>query len=132
MQAQGFSLNFVLRTLFTLRNGDGTVVAMLTTIVDDVRVPPEGGAAVQHILDRFQVGKAESKKFRFCGKEYAQDDEFCVTVTARDNTECIGSVSYDNAKKLDSSCSEAEVAQLRSVIASLGRIARQVRPALSY
>ena len=49
-------------------------------------------------------------------------------VTAKDNTEKIASIQYDEKRKLIDKCSEAEITQLRSVIASLAGIARQTRP----
>lgn len=75
VQAQGFGLNFVLRALFALHNMDGKMSAMLIANVDGLLTGflPEGEAAVQCILDRFQVGTIESQNFGFCGKEYVQD-----------------------------------------------------------
>ena len=38
----------------------------------------------QYIIDdlkHFQCGKVEQKKFRYCGKEVAQDDDFTIHVT---------------------------------------------------
>ena len=40
----------------------------------------------QYIIDdlkHFQCGKVEQKKFRYCGKEVAQDDDFTIHVTMR-------------------------------------------------
>lgn len=119
VHAKAFSLNFGLRGLCALRSRDVKTIAMLTTNVDDLLYGsrPEGGAVVQS--DRFQVSEVEPQNCRFCGKECIQ-----VTVTARNNTSRIGSVTYEARKKLDTPCGEAEIAQLRSVFASLSSIAR--------
>lgn len=113
----GFSLNFELRTLFAVRSSDGKIIAMPTTNVGDLLYGflPEGAAAMHCILDRFQAGKVESPNPRCCGECHAQDGEYNMTVAGIDNTERIGFVTYDNARKLDTPCGEAEIAQLRSI-----------------
>ena len=54
-----------------------------------------------------------------------------ITVTAKDNTEKIRPIDI-GAKKLTEKCTPAENTALRSVVASLAWVARQVRPTLSY
>jgi hypothetical protein len=77
--------------------------------------------------------KIKEKNFRFCGKEIEQYDDFSVMITCKDATEGIGPIKYHQAgRQVDAYATEAEVAQLRSVIGSLGWIARQSRPDLSY
>ena len=53
--------------------------------------------------------------------------------TCRHATEGIGPIRYYvGDRRLDDPASEAEIGQMRSVIGSLGWIARQCRPDLSY
>ena len=74
-----------------------------------------------------------TRNFRFCGKEIAQDNDYNVTVTCRGTTEKIGPIRYTNGtRKPDDLASEKEIEQMRSVVGSLGWIARQSRPDLSY
>ena len=52
-------------------------------------------------------------------------------MTAQDNTEKIKPVAYDRKKANTMLCNPEEITQLRSVIASLAWVARQVRLDLS-
>ena len=74
--------------------------------------------------------------FRFCGKEVNQSDDYSIKVTAKDNTEKIRPIEVHDKgskkKKLTDKNDAEETTALRSVVASLAWIARQVRPALSY
>ena len=84
---------------------------------------PEGAEATNSVLQQFLVGQEEHGTFRFCGKEFRQDEDFGIHVTAKDNTkraQPIGKATAD------------EINQLRSVTQSLAWIARQTRLDLSY
>ena len=75
----------------------------------------------------------KKNNFRFCGKEIMRHDNGDITVTCKDATECIGPVKYSaNGRRTDTAANETEVAQMRSVVGSLGWIARQCRPDISY
>ena len=47
------------------------------------------------VLQQFLVGKEEHGTFRFCGKEFRQDEDFGIHVTAKDNTERAKPIIYD-------------------------------------
>jgi hypothetical protein len=64
-------------------------------------------------------GKIEEGGFRSCGKEIKQLPDFSIEVTCEDTTETIN----DDA-------TEAAIGQMRSVVGSLGWVARQCRPGL--
>ena len=92
-----------------------------------------GGAEVTNsVLQQFLVGKEERGIFRFCGKEFRQDEDFGIHVTAKDNTERIQPITYDMRHSLTRKAKADKLHQLRSVTQSLAWIARQTRPDLSY
>ena len=72
------------------------------------------------VLQQFLVGKEEHNTFRFCGKEFQQDEDFGIRVTAKDNTERVQPITYDAKHGLTREATASEVHQLRSVIQSLG------------
>ena len=116
---------------------DGVVHAMLITHVDDLiwAVQPEYAHHMKAILKEFAVNEEKTKKndFRFCGKEIKRLPSGNILVTCKDATECIGPIKYSaEGRRMSDLASQAEVAQMRSVIGSLGWIARQCRPDLSY
>jgi len=116
---------------------DGVVHAMLITHVDDLiwAVQPTYAHHMKAILKEFAVNEEKTKKndFRFCGKEIKRLPSGNILVTCKDATECIGPIKFSAEGRLMSDlASQAEVAQMRSVIGSLGWIARQCRPDLSY
>jgi hypothetical protein len=88
---------------------DGKVMGIMVTHVDDL----------QRVLDSFSVRKIEEGGFRSCGKEIKQLPDFSIEVTCEDTTETI-----------DDDATEAAIGQMRSVVGSLGWIARQCRPGL--
>ena len=56
-----------------------------------------------------------------------------MTVTCKHSTEQINTIKYHVGKrKMTDRATEAEIGQMRSVVGSLGWIARQCRPDLSY
>ena len=44
---------------------------------------PERTEAMNSVLQQFLVGKEEQGIFRFCGKEFRQDEDFGIHVTAK-------------------------------------------------
>ena len=56
---------------------------------------PAGAEAVNSVLQQFFVGKEEYSNFRFCGKEFRQDEDFGIHVTAKDNTERVQPITQD-------------------------------------
>ncbi len=87
---------------------------------------------MKEILDTFDVRVRHEAPFRFCGKEVAQHQDFGITVTAKDNTEKIRPIDIGDKRRGTDNCTADETTCLRSVVAALAWVARQVRPGLSY
>ena len=128
------SLVQILPTLFTLRNEESKIIAVMSSNMDDLLYGylPEGAEAMNSVLQQFLVGKEEHTRFRFCGKEFPQDEDFGVRVIAKDNTERVQPNTYDAKYGLTRKATTSEVHQLRSVTQSPAWIARQTRPDFSY
>ena len=92
-----FSLNQILPTLFTLRDDESRIIAVMSSIVDDLLYGslPEGAEAMNSVLQQFLVGKEEHGIFRLCGKEFRQDEDFGLHVTAKGNTERAQPITCD-------------------------------------
>ena len=129
-----FSLNQILPTLFTLRDDESRIIAVMHSNADDLLYGnlPEGAEGMNSVLQQFLVGKQEHGHFRFCGKEFRQDEDLGIHVTAKDNTERIQPITYEAKHGLTRKATADEIHQLRSVTQSLAWIARQTRPDLSY
>ena len=70
---------------------------------------------------------------RLRGKTVEQLADYPIRVTCKDAVETIESIKYStDGRDMTDRATEAEVAQMRSVVGSLGWIARQCRPDLSY
>ena len=83
------------------------------------------------ILSDFSVKQVLDTEFRVCGKEVKQSDDVSIFVTAKDTTEKIRSIDI-GAGRLTDKCNGVQNTALRSVVASLAWVARQVRPTLSF
>ena len=123
------SLHQILPTLLTLRSEESKIISVMSSNVDDFLYGylPEGAEAMNSVLQKFLVGKEEHGTFRFCGKEFRQDEDFGIRVTAKDNTERVQPITYVTRQ-----ATASKVHQLGSVTQSLAWIARQKRPDLSY
>ena len=128
-----FSLNQILPTLFTLRDDESRILAVMSSNVDDLLYGylPQA-EAMNSVFRRFLVGKEKHGAFRFCGKEFRQDEDFGLHVTAKDNTEQAQPITHDVKHGLTRMATADEIHQLRSVTQSLAWISRQTRPDLSY
>jgi hypothetical protein len=93
---------------------------------------PEFEQAMNGILDTFAVRERNRAPFRFCGKEVVQHEDLSITVTAKDNTEKIRPIDIGDKRRGTDKCNAEETTCLRSVVAALAWVARQVRPGLSY
>ena len=111
-----FSLNQILPTLFTFRDDESRIVAVMSSNVDDFS---EGADAMNSVLQQLLVGKEEHCSFRFCGKEFRQDEDFGVHVTAKDNTERVQPLTYGAKHGLTRKTTADEIHQLRLVTQSL-------------
>ena len=129
-----FSLNQILLTLFSLRDDESRIIAVMSSKVDDLLYGylPEGAKAMNSVLQQFFVGKEEHGNFRFCGKEFRHYEDFGIHVTAKDNTERVRPITYDTKHGLTRKATADEIHQLRSVTQPLAGIARQTRLDLSY
>ena len=92
---------------------------------------PEAEQEMKDILAEFQVKQVLDTEFRFCGKEVFRNADYSILVTARDNTEKIRPIDIGVGQKLTEKCGATMNTALRSVVASLAWVARQVRPTLS-
>jgi len=130
---KGYVLNKILPTLFALRD-KGNIVGVMSSNVDDLLYGslPEFEDAMNEVLDTFSVRERNEAPFRFCGKEVCQDENMSITVTAKDNTEKIRPIDIGEKRRGTDKCTVEETTCLRSVVASLAWVARQVRPGLSY
>ena len=133
MQAVQFFTNQIVPTLFTLRDDESRIIAVMSSIVDDLLYGylPEGAEVMNSVLQQFLVGKEGRGVFRLCGKEFRQDEDFGLHVTAKD-TEQAQPITYDVKHGLTRKTTADEIHQSRSVTQSLAWIARQTRPDISY
>ena len=120
--AGGEIFNQILPTLFTLRDDESKITAVMSSNVDDLLYGylPEGAEAMNSVLQRFLVGKEEHGTFRFCGKEFRQDEYFGIHVTTTDNTARFQPITYDAKHGLTRKATADEIHQLRSVSLSPG------------
>ena len=131
-----FRENKIAKALYVIEV-DGDVKALLITHVDDLcwAAQPEYEQCMDEILKEFVVNdaKIQEGEFRFCGKEIKQMEDFSIEVTCKHATETIGPIKYhQNGRKMAEAATESEIGQMRSVVGSMGWIARQCRPDLSY
>ena len=140
IKENGFLPNKFAPAMYSL-SADGDIKGILITHVDDLcwACKPGYEINIEKILETFAVRKVEECEFRFCGKEVKQyfgvkeHPDFTIVVTCKDTTETINPVRYEtNGRKQTDYVTEAEQGQMRSVTGSLGWIARQCRPGLSY
>ena len=131
---KGYFLNKILPTLFALRDDNDTIVGVMSSNVDDLLNGSHPGfeSAMDEVLDTFSVRERNDAPFRFCGKEVNQDENMSITVTAKDSTEKIRPIDIGDKRRGTDKCTAEETTCLRSVVASLAWVARQVRPGLSY
>ena len=81
-EGKGLQENFIFRALYTFCDETGEPALMLGSHVDDLiwACHPKYQYIIND-LKHFQCGKVEQEKFRYCGKEVAQDDDFTIHVT---------------------------------------------------
>ena len=88
---------FVARARVAHRNDEARIIAVMSSNVDDLLYGslPERAEAMNSVLQQFLVGKEEHGTFRFCGKEFQQDEDFGIHITAKDNTERVQPITCD-------------------------------------
>ena len=133
VKEHNYTLNKILPTMFSLRD-NGKIVGVMSSNVDDLLYGslPEFEGAMNSILDTFKVRERNEAPFRFCGKEVVQHEDYSITVTAKDNTEKIRPIDIGDKRRGSDKCDAEETTCLRSVVAAMAWVARQVRPGLSY
>ena len=134
IHANGLKENQISKALYSYCDENDSIRCIVATHVDDIlwATEPDAKHRIDAILAHFKVGKVEEGTFRFCGKDIQQDQEGSVTISCRDACEQIDGIKFDSKKRATEIATESEVAQLRSVIGSIGWIARQCRGDLSY
>ena len=134
MHERRWIVNQILPTLFTLRDDESRIIAVMSSDVDDLLYGylPEGAEAMNSVLQQFLVGKEEHGTFRFCGKEFRQNEDFGIHVAAKENTERAQPITCYAKHGLTRKDTADEIHQSRSVTQSLAGIARQTRLDLSY
>ena len=118
---------------FYFHRDKGKVDCVLTTHVDDFLWASigEGGALIDLLLSKFEVGRRETSRLRFRGKQFdASGQDVLVDVT--DNTNKIRYIEINKERQPSELLNKGEERQLRSVVGSLSWIARQARPDILY
>lgn len=117
--------------MFTLRK-NGNIIGIISSKADDLLCGslPEARDMMKGILGTLAVREQNEGEFRLCSKHFKQHDDFSMTVTAKDNTEKILPIDINPKRKLTDKCNQEETTCLRSVVAALAWIARQVQPHL--
>ena len=133
----GLKASRVLSALYFLTDKEGNLCAALCTHVDDFlrAARAEGEQVMQRLLDRFKIGRVETDKFRFCGREYTQHVDGTIEIDCRDNTRATRAIRPIDIRKDEKSTTPVSPAQrttLRSAIGSLAWVARATRPDLAY
>ena len=84
-------------TLFTLRSKESTIVAVMSSNVDDLLYGYllEGAEAMNSVLETILGWQRRKRYFQVCGKEFPQDEDFGTHVTVKDNSERIQPITYD-------------------------------------
>jgi len=115
---------------------NGEVMIAIGAHVDDMMWAAKPGFEniIPDMLKNFEVKEIFKNKFRLCGREYDQDTETKdVKITCKDNIEKIFPINYHRGdRSLESSASQGEISQLKSVNGSISWICRQCRPEHMY
>ena len=111
----------------------GVVDVVLTTQVDDFlwACTESGHAIVDRLLTKFEVGRKEKGRIRFCGKQFDVSGHD-ILLDVADNTRKPTYVESAKHRNPADPVTKGEEKQLRSVVGSLSWIARQARPDILY
>ena len=133
-KAAGFTASRIYPSFYYCLNDHKKTVAVLTTHVDDLLFSslPEGEHVVEKLLSRFEIGSAEKGDFRYCGKQFTQNEDGGISINVTDNTRKIRKIKIKEDRKMTEPLKHDDLTQLRSVIGSLSWIARQGRPDVQY
>ena len=128
----GFEVSRIFPAFYFHRH-NREVTCVLTTHVDDFLWASKGvgGSIVNKLLEKFEVGRRESGRLRFCGKQFDEVDHD-VVIDVTDNTNKIHYIDVKSNRKHSDPIDRGEERQLRSVVGSLSWISRQARPDIMY
>ena len=106
---------------------------VLTTHVDDFlwACTKSGHAVVDRLLTKFEVGRKEEGRLRFCGKQFDASGHD-ILLGVEDNTRKTTYIEIAKHRNPADPVTKGEEKQLRSVLGSLSWIARQARPDILY
>ena len=106
---------------------------VLTTHVDHFlwACTESGHAIVDRLLTKFEVGRKEKGRIRFCGKQFDVSGHD-ILLDVADNTRKTTYVEIAKHRNPADPVTKGEEKQLRSVVGSLSWIARQARPDIQY
>ena len=118
---------------FYYHKSKGKVDLVLTTHVDDFlgACTESGQVFVDKLLSRFEVGKREIGRLRFCGKQFNMEGKD-VLIDVSDNTTQTTYIDIQKNRKASDPITSGEERQLRSVVGSLSWLSRQCRPNILY
>ena len=82
----------------------GECLALITTHVDDLLIAQKekGKAAVERLLNKFEMGSLEHSSFRYCGKQFVQNEKE-VSIDVSDNTRKVKLIRVSSDRKLSES-----------------------------
>ena len=128
----GFQVSRIFPAFYFYRE-KGKVVCVLTTHVDDFLWASigTGGTIIDKLLKKFEVGRRESGRLRFRGKQFDKSGND-VLIDVIDNTNKITYIDIKPNRKHSDLIDRGEERQLRSVVGSLSWISRQARPNILY
>eukprot|EP00439_Symbiodinium_sp_Y106_P072081 s1917_g13.t1 len=128
----GFQVSRIFPAFYFYRE-KGKVVCVLTTHVDDFLWASigTGGTIIDKLLKKFEVGRRESGRLRFRGKQFDKSGND-VLIDVIDNTNKITYIDIKPNRKHSDLIDRGEERQLRSVVGSLSWISRQARPDILY
>ena len=128
----GFEVSRIFPAFYFHRH-NREVACVLTTHVDDFLWASKGvgSTIINKLLKKFEIGRRESGRLRFCGKQFDKvDNDVVIDVT--DNTNKIHYIEVKSNRKHSDPIDRGEERQLRSVVGSLSWISRQARPDILY
>eukprot|EP00439_Symbiodinium_sp_Y106_P013493 s100_g1.t4 len=128
----GFEVSRIFPAFYFHRH-NREVTCVLTTHVDDFLWASKGvgGSIVNKLLEKFEVGRRESGRLRFCRKQFDKVDHD-VVIDVTDNTNKIHYIEVKSNRRHSDPIDRGEERQLRSVVGSLSWISRQARPDILY
>ena len=119
--------------IFPFHIENGAVDVVLTTHVGDFlwACTESGHAVVDRLLTRFEVGRKQEGRLRFCGKQFDASGRD-ILLDVGNNTRKTTCVEIARHRNPGDPVTKGEEKQLRSVVGSLSWIARQARPDILY